>query len=75
MGGGTRRPPGKSPQLPLDPPAPLSGRVLGEGGRRLGGRMRGEDERRVKGGEGRGQGGTSRDVHSAVVPALEAGVQ
>ena len=35
------------PQLPLDPPAPLSGRVLGEGGRRLGGRMRGEDERRV----------------------------
>ena len=77
MGGGTRRPPGKSPQLPLDPPAPLSGRVLGEGGRRLGGRMRGEG--RGMGGEegegrGRGQGGTSRDVHSAVVPASEAGV-
>ena len=26
-------------------------------------------------GRGRGQGGTSRDVHSAVVPASEAGVQ
>ena len=58
---GTRQPPGKSPQLPLDPAAPLRGVGAGWGVAEVG--VEEEEERR------RGWGGASRENHSAAVAA------
>ena len=54
---GTRQPPGKSPQLPLDPAAPLRGVGAGWGVAEVGRRRR------------RRWGGASGENHSAAVAA------
>ena len=59
---GTRQPPGKSPQLPLDPAAPLRGVGAGWGVAEVG-----VEEERERG--WRGWGGASRENHSAAVAA------
>ena len=62
---GTRQPPGKSPQLPLDPAAPLRGVGAGWGVAEVG--VEEEEEREEEEGERRrrGWGGASRENHSA----------
>ena len=63
---GTRQPPGKSPQLPLDPAAPLRGVGAGWGVAEVGVEEEEEEERERR---RRGWGGASRENHSAAVAA------
>ena len=65
---GTRQPPGKSPQLPLDPAAPLRGVGAGWGVAEVGVEEE-EEEEEERERRRRGWGGASRENHSAAVAA------